>query len=87
MKSTTANKILAKKRDQWVIEDSTSYQTKDLALQDFTILRQLGFHQSAYKLLFESYKYQEIKGNKDSLVKTLMHNEKFIYSWFQNNTK
>ncbi|MBK6820269.1 MAG: hypothetical protein IPG85_12060 [Bacteroidetes bacterium] len=61
--------------------------TTELALKDFANLRRLGFHQSAYNLLFESYKYQDIKWNKDSLVNTLKQSDKFIYPWFQDNTK
>ena len=69
------------------IEYRNDTLTNDLALKDFTMLRQLGFHQSAYNLLFESYKYQDIKWNRDSLVKTLKRNDKFVYSWFQDDTK
>jgi hypothetical protein len=69
------------------IEYRNNTLTTDLAMKDFTTLRLLGFHQSAYNLLFESYKYQDIKWNKDSLVKTLKQTDKFIYPWFQDDTK
>lgn len=69
------------------IEYRNDTLTTDLALKDFVTLRRLGFHQSAYNLLFESYKYQDIKWNRDSLVKTLKQTDKFIYPWFQDNTK
>jgi hypothetical protein len=69
------------------IEYRNDTLTTDLALKDFANLRRLGFHQSAYNLLFENYKYQDIKWNKDSLVKTLKQTDKFIYPWFQDNTK
>ncbi len=61
--------------------------TNELANQDFQTLRQLGFHQSAYNLLFEKYKYQDTEWNKDSLAKTLKQADKFIYPWFQDDTK
>jgi len=69
------------------IEFRNNTLTNELALQDFTTLRRLGFHQSAYNLLFENDKYQNIKWQKDSLVKTLKQTDKFIYPWFQDNTK
>jgi hypothetical protein len=69
------------------IEYRNDTLTTDLALKDFANLRRLGFHQSAYNLLFESYKYHDIKWNKDSLVNTLKQTDKFIYPWFQDNTK
>lgn len=61
--------------------------TLELARQDFETLRLLGFHQSAYNLLFETYKYQDLKWDRDSLVNTLKQSDKFVYPWFQNNTK
>ena len=69
------------------IEYRNDTLTKALALKDFTILRQFGFHQSAYNLLFERYKYQDIKWNRDSLVKTLKPTNTFIFPWFQDDTK
>ena len=68
------------------IEFRNDSLTINLALQDFEKLRRLGFHQSAYNLLFETYKYQDIKWNRDSLVKTLNQSNEFIYPWFQDNT-
>jgi hypothetical protein len=61
--------------------------TTDLALRDFATLKQLGFYQSAYNLLFESYKYHDIKWNRDSLVRTLKQTNRFIYPWFEDDTK
>lgn len=61
--------------------------TNELALQDFETLKRLGFHQSAYNLLFENYRYQDLKWNRDSLVTTLKQSDKFIYPWFQDDTK
>jgi hypothetical protein len=69
------------------IEFRTDSLTKQQAQQDFETLRQLGFHQSAYNLLFENYKYQDLKWNKDSLVNTLKQSNKFNYPWFQDDTK
>ena len=61
--------------------------TEQLARQDFETLRRLGFHQSAYNLLYETYKYQDLKWDRDSLAKTLKELDKFIYPWFEDNTK
>ena len=61
--------------------------TEHIATQNFETLKRLGFHQSAYNLLFETYKYHDLKWNKDSLSKTLRQSEKFIYPWFQDNIK
>jgi hypothetical protein len=69
------------------IEYRTDSLTLELAQTDFETLRLLGFHQSAYNLLFETYNYQDLKWDKDSLVKTLKKSDKFIYPWFQDNTK
>lgn len=69
------------------IEFPNDTLTEKTALNDFETLRKLGFHQSAYNLLFETYKYQDIKWDKDSLEKTLKQNDKFIYPWFIDDTK
>ncbi len=69
------------------IEYRNDTLTTDVALKDFATLRQLGFHQSAYNLLFERYKYQDIKWNRDSLVNTLQPTNTFIFPWFQDDTK
>jgi len=69
------------------IEYRNDSLTTDLALKDFSTLRRLGFHQSAYNLLYESYKYRNIKWDRDRLAKTLKETNKFIYPWFQDDTK
>jgi hypothetical protein len=69
------------------IEYRNDTLTTDMALKDFTTLRRLGFHQSAYNLLFERYKYQDIQWNRDSLVKTLKPTNKFVFPWLQDDTK
>lgn len=69
------------------VEFRTDSLTEQLAHQDFITLRRLGFHQSAYNLLFKSYKYQNLKWNRDSLVMTLKQSNKFIYPWFQGDIK
>lgn len=69
------------------IEYRNDTLTTDLALKDFATLRQLGFHQSAYNLLFERHKYQDIRWNRDSLLKTLKPTNTFIFPWFQDDTK
>lgn len=69
------------------IEYRTDSLTEQLARQDFETLRQLGFHQSAYNLLFETYRYQDLKWNRDSLKKTLIQSKSFINPWFSDDTK
>ena len=61
--------------------------TEQLAKNDFQTLRRLGFHQSAYNLLFETYKYKDVKWNRDCLITTLKQSDKYIYPWFQDDTK
>lgn len=60
---------------------------RDLALEDFQNLKKYGFHQSAYNLLFECYKYQDINWNRDSLLKTLRKSKIRIDPWFKDDTK
>jgi hypothetical protein len=69
------------------IEFRTDNLTEKLAQKDIESLIKLGFHQSAYNLLFENSKYQSLKWNKDSLVKSLKYSPVFITPWFQANTK
>jgi hypothetical protein len=69
------------------IEFRTDSLSLEIARQDFETLRQLGFHQSAYNLLFENYKYQKINWDRDSLARTLNQSNIFMYPWFQDNTK
>ena len=70
-----------------IIEFRRDSLTEHIATQNFATLKRLGFHQSAYNLLFETYKYHDLKWNKDSLSKTLRQSYKFIYPWFQDNIK
>jgi hypothetical protein len=69
------------------IEYRNDTLTADLAMKDFATLKRLGFHQSAYNLLYERHKYQDIKWDRDSLAKTLKQSDKFINPWFQDDTK
>ncbi len=50
------------------ISDSISL---DLANQHFEYLRKIGMHQSAYNLLFESYRYSHLNWNRDKLLELL----------------
>ncbi len=69
------------------IEYRSDSLTEQFARKDFETLRQLGFHQSAYNMLYEITRYQDLKWNRDSLAKTLKQSGKFIYPWFQDDTK
>lgn len=61
--------------------------TNQLALKDFETLKELGFHQSAYNLLFEYYKYYDLTWNRDSLKKNLKRTKNSTDAWFQDDTK
>jgi hypothetical protein len=69
------------------IEYRTDSLTEQLAKHDFETLRRFGFHESAYNLLFETYRYQDLKWNRDSWEKTLQQSNKYISPWFQDDTK
>lgn len=61
--------------------------TSQIALKDFETLKELGFHHSAYNLLFEYYKYYDLSWNRDSLKKTLKQSNELTEAWFQDDTK
>jgi hypothetical protein len=69
------------------IEFNSDTITKTVAIRRFEDLKQLGFHQSAYNLLFEYYKYQDIRWDKDSLEKTLRKADSYTYPWIIDDTK
>jgi len=58
-----------------------------IATDNFLRLRKFGFHQSAYNLLYETTKYENVKWNRDSLKSTLTKSNNFIFPWFQDDTK
>jgi len=59
-----------------------------VATDNFLRLKKMGFHQSAYNLLYETTKYENVKWNKDSLKKTLTKSIKDLdYPWFPDDTK
>ena len=57
-----------------------------VATDNFIRLKRLGFHQSAYNLLYGTTRYENIKWNKDSLKQTLTISKHFIYPWYVDNT-
>jgi len=66
--------------------NSDSLKCEDV-IDNFLKLRSLGFHQSAYNLLFENYRYQNISMNRDSLRKTLKKASIYTEPWIKDNTK
>lgn len=54
-----------------IVEDWQGDLDEIAAMSHFNFLRTSGFHQSAYNLLFESYIYDEVTLNRDSLKNTL----------------
>lgn len=69
------------------IEYTEQPLTTDLAVEHFEKLKNLGFHQSAYNLLFERTEYSEIDWNKEELKKKLKTSENYVYPWFEDNQK
>ena len=61
--------------------------TDNLANQDFEVLKHLGFHESAYNLLFERAEYYDIKWNRDSLLLSLDTASNYLGAWIVDNTK
>lgn len=67
--------------------DTTSNEVS--ALQYFTYLKSIGLHHSAYNLLFENYRYQNLSLNRDSLATTLTKTN-LLYTkepWLMDDTK
>jgi hypothetical protein len=58
-----------------------------IATDNFFRLRTFGFHQSAYNILYETSKYENVRGRRDSLKSTLTKSDNFIFPWFQDDTK
>lgn len=56
--------------------------TEETGLLNFEVLRRLGFHQSAYHLLYEYDQYMDLNWNRDSLAAALTPHSEFIYPWF-----
>ena len=58
-----------------------------IARDNFVRLKKFGFHQSAYNILFETYRYYEVEWNNDSLKRTLTKSDSLVYPWFADDTK
>lgn len=61
--------------------------TEQIGLRHFGVLKRLGFHQSAYNLLFEAHRYQDLDWNRDSLATTLNLSKVYTYPWFEDDIK
>ena len=61
--------------------------TKKLAEKNFEKLVNMGFHESAYNLLFERSEYSKIDWNKDELMKEVKTTKDNVYPWFEDNEK
>ena len=73
--------------DLLTIEFEHDTITKAIAEKNFDILVKYGFHESAYNLLFERYKYYNIDWNKDELKSKLEKVDKNEGAWLIDNTK
>jgi hypothetical protein len=69
------------------IEFKKQRLNEEIALKNFEYLRNIGMNQSAYNLLFERHEYENIKWNRDSLMKTLKTSTEFTPPWFDDNSK
>jgi len=69
------------------MEHSNDTLTGEVALQHFTTLRDMGFHQSAYNLLYERSRYYGKFPDPDDLAKALQRSDSSTYAWFDDNTK
>ena len=69
------------------VEYFKSPLTEEVAIKNFEKLVDLGFHESAYNLLYERSEYSEIDWNKEELIKELKTTEGYIHPWFEDNTK
>lgn len=58
-----------------------------LAIQDFSILKKYGFHQSAHNILFDYASYSKLKLNRDSLYQTLTKSKTESKALFPSNQK
>jgi hypothetical protein len=61
--------------------------TKQKAIEHFERLKDFGFHQSAYNLLFERYEYSEFDLDREKLKRELIKTKKKTKPWLQDNTK
>jgi|TARA_R110002050_G_C8750133_1_gene498816 hypothetical protein len=69
------------------IEYSKQTLTTELAMKHFERLKELGFHESAYNLLFERTEYSGIDWNREQLKEKLKTTENYVYPWFEDNEK
>ena len=61
--------------------------TTEIALKNFERLKELGFHESAYNLLYERTEYSEIGWDREQLKEKLKITENYVYPWFEDNEK
>src|SRR5690606_10008210 len=57
------------------------------AKSDFYTLKNYGFHQSAYNLLYERAEYSELKLEREKLKKELTKSTEFKQAWLIDNEK
>lgn len=95
--SKLSSQKLSKRSDRELVNDTLlqlleiEYRkqplTTKMATEHFEILKELGFHESAYNLLFERTEYSEIDWNREQLRGKLKTTENYIYPWFEDNAK
>ena len=68
------------------IEYSPDTLTNKLAENELKVLKELGFHKSAYNLLYESDRYLNITIDREGVLKTLKPSNAPIRPWFEDNS-
>ena len=96
-KSKRASEELSMKSDPELVNDTLlqlleieypkQTLTTEMAKKHFERLEELGFHESAYNLLFERNEYSGINWNREQLKEKLKTTENYVYPWFEDNEK
>ena len=69
------------------IEYPKQLVSNESAIEHFEKLRELGFHESAFNLLYQRSEYSEVHWDKEALKKKLKTTENYVYPWFEDNKK
>ncbi len=72
-----------------MIRDFEVVLTQDIALTNFNYLKKIGMHKSAYNLLYERYRYYDIKWDREELLNELIKDSVncCLSAWIEDDTK